>query len=324
MTLVSTPALGLIDTNHMPFYKDITHPRSQLQGKKLSSSQHHRFRRILLCQEMDYMATLLGKPPHTPRRIATFNLPSQKMNDVVAVLYDPFFFVSDAQHELSKRQLETSGCQDDLLCRLFEALERELAEGWTFGYLLNTKTLPFNGKGRDPRSLVGHHVEGYKCDGDGILIMELCDGEDAAILSIRASDGYAKIKMDDDLFWALHSLDGMKAVPRDLVKKPLLITEAVIGVRKNRWGKEAGTVFGLKLEGMRAISFLFLAGKASAREDRIHGDLWLAENDVLREDISMLRGGDETMVEEVRKTGVMAIEHRGLQEDMRGLHGFRD
>ena len=162
-------------------------------------------------------------------------------------------------------------------------------------------------------ALVGHHVEGYKCDRDGILIMELCDGEDVAILSISASDGYAKIKMDDDLFWALHSLDGMKAVPRDLVKKPLLITEAVKGVRKNRWGKEAGTVFGVKLEGMRAISFLFLAGKASAREDRIRGDLWLAENDVLREDISMLHGGDETMVEEVRKTGVMEDEDRRLQ-----------
>ena len=102
---------------------------------------------------MDYMATLLGKTPHSPRRIATFNLPSQKMNDEVVVLYDPFFFVSDAQHELSKRQLEMSGCQDDLLCRLFEALEGEHAEGWTSGYLLNTKTLPFNGKGRDLRSL---------------------------------------------------------------------------------------------------------------------------------------------------------------------------
>lgn len=137
---------------------------------------------------MDYIATLLGKTPHTPRRIAIFNLPSQKMNDVVAVLYDPFFFVSDAQYELSKRQLEMSGCQNDLLCRLFEALEGEHAEGWTLGHLLNTKILPFNGKGRDPRSLVGRHVEGYKWDGDGILILELCDGEDVAILWIKASD----------------------------------------------------------------------------------------------------------------------------------------
>lgn len=117
------------------------------------------------------------------------------------------------------------------------------------GYLLDTKILPFNGKGCDPRSLVGHHIEGYKCDGDGIMILELSDGEDATIISNGSSDDIAKIKMDDEPFWTLHTLDGLAAVPRDITKKPLLITEAVTGVRKNRWGKEAGTVFGLGLAG---------------------------------------------------------------------------
>lgn len=247
------------------------------------------------------------------------------MNDVVAILSDPFFFLSDAQHELSKRRLNASCRKDDLLRRLFEALEAEYAEGWTLGYLLNTKILPYSGKGRDARSLVGHHVEGYECDGDGVVVLALSDGEDVAVLSDNtSSDCGARIKMDHDLFWALHVLDGMRAVPRDLVTKPLLITEAVMGVRKDRWGKEAGTVFGLKLEGMRAISFFFLAGEVFVREDRTCGDVWLAGNDVLREDLGLLHGGDEMVVEEVGKRQVTEDEIIGLQEDVRGLHGHRD
>lgn len=112
----------------------------------------------------------------------------------------------------------------------------------------------------------------------------------------------------------------MKAVPRDLAKKPLLITDAVNGVRKNRRGKEAGTVFGLRLEGMRAISFFFLAGDVFLREDRMCGDVWLAENDVLREDVRMLHGGDEMAVEEVRERVVTEDAAMELEEDMRGLH----
>ena len=276
---------------------------------------------------MDYKATLLGRSPHTPRQLPTSDLPSERMNDVVAVLSDPFFFLSDAQHELSKRELKVSGSKNDLLWRLFEALETENAEGWTLGYLLNTRTLSFNGKGRDPRSVIGHHLEGYRRDKEGIMILNLSDGEDVTILSNKSSDDCAKIKMDHDLFWALHALDGMKAVPRNLAKKPLLITEAATGVRKNRWGKEAGQVFGLKLQGMRAISFFFLAGEASSiREDRMCGDVWLAaENDVLREDVRTLHGGDEMVVEEVsREREAMEEETVGLEEDMRGLHGQCD
>ena len=273
---------------------------------------------------MSYAATLLARTPHNPRQIPTSNLPSQQLNDVVAVLFDPSFFVSDAQHELSKRKLEVSGCKDDLLWRLFEALKAEHAEGWTLGYLLNTKILPFHDKGLDPQSLSGHHVEGYKSDGDGIMILELSDGEDVSILSNTSSDDCAKIKMDHDLFWALHTVDGMKAVPCDLAKKPLLITEAVMGVRKDRWGKEAGTVFGLKLEGMRAISFFFLAREAPIREDRICGDVWLADNVVLREDVRMLHGCNEMVVGEVREAWVTEDKSTGLEEDTRWLHGRRD
>ena len=238
------------------------------------------------------MTNLLGKTPHNPRQIPVSNPPLRNMDDVVAVLSDPFFFVCDAAHELRMRNLNASGCKDDLLCRLYEVLDAEHAEGWTLGYLLNTKILPFNGKGRDPQTLVGHHVEGYECDGESI-ILGLSDGEDMTILSRNSRDECAMIKMDHDLFWALHTLDGMKAVPRNLAINPLLIIEAVVGVRKNRWGEEAGSVFGLKLEGMKAISFFFLAGEASSREDRICGDVWLEDNKLLREDTRMLHGGDE-------------------------------
>lgn len=270
---------------------------------------------------MDCTTNLLGKAPHNPRQIQISHPPSQSMIDVVAVLTDSFFFASDAQHELGKRNLNASGCQDEVLRRLYEALEAEYADGWTLGYLLNTRIVPFNGKGRAPQSLVGHHVEGYKCDGDGI-ILGLSDGEDVTILSSESSDECATIKMDHDLFWALHTLDAMKAVPRNLVRNPLLITEAVTGVRKNRWGKEAGAVFGLKLEGMRAISFFFLAGEACTREDRMCGNVWLAENDLLRGDIRMLHGGDEIIFEEMRERQMTQDETVLLGEDVRGLHGY--
>ena len=129
------------------------------------------------------MATLRGRNPHTPRHIPVTNFSSQIMADVVAVLFDPYFFISDAQHELGKRKLKVSGSKNVLLQRLFEALEAEHAEGWTLGYLLNTKIVPFHSKGRDPRSLIGHHVEGYKCDVDGNIVLELSDGEDVTIYS---------------------------------------------------------------------------------------------------------------------------------------------
>ena len=271
---------------------------------------------------MDYMATFLGTNPHNPCQIPTSNEPSQKMNDVVAVLSDPFFFISDAQHELSKRKLKVSGCKDDLLWRLFEALEAEHAKDWTLGYLLDTKILPFNGNGIDPGCLVGHHVQRYKCDGDGVMVLELSDGEDVTIRSNKTCDNLTRIKMDHDLFWALHTLDGMNAVPRNPVKKPLMITQAAMGVRKDRWGKEAGIVLGLKLEGMRAISFLFLAREASIREDRICGDIWLADDVILREDMRMLHGGDKMVVETAMERRVTMEESRGLEEDMKGLHGY--
>lgn len=301
MTSTSKPASGFVDISYMQSYRYIKAPKFKPRQQKLIASQHSRFRQALLWEGMDYRIALLGRTPHTPSQIPASALSSQNMNDVVAVLSDPFFFVSDAHHELSKRGLKVSGSKDELLRRLFEALEAEHMEGWTSGYLLSTRIIPFDGRGRDPRSLIGHHVAGCNCVGDGSLTLELSDGEDMAVLSTEPSDECSTIKMDHDLFWALHALDGMKAVPRNLREKPLLIIEAVTGLRKNRWGKEAGNVFGLKLEGMRAISFLFLAGKTSIREDRIRGDVWLAENDVLREDIRMLHGGNVMMAEEERE-----------------------
>ena len=261
-----------------------------------------------------------GRDPHTPRHIPITNLSSQMLADVVSVLSDPYFFISDAQHELSKRKLKVSGSKNVLLQRLFEALEAEHAEGWTLGYLLNTKIIPFHGKGRDPRSLIGHHVEGYKCNGDGIMVLEISDGEDVTVQSNQSPETCARIKMDDELFWAFHSLDGMTTVPRRLASNPLLIIEAVLGVRKNRWGKEAGIVLGLKMEGMRAIAFLFLAGESSIREDRVCGDVWLAENDVLRKDIRLLHGGDEMVFQEGVDRRMEEDEAIRL-EDVRMMHG---
>ena len=271
---------------------------------------------------MDYM-NLHGRVPHSPRQIPTTSgLRSQNMNDVVAVLLDPFFFISDAQHELSKRNLTLSGSKDDLLWRLFEALETEYAEGWTLGYLLDTKILTPSTAQFDPRNLIGHHVAGYRCEGAGVIVLELSDGEDLTIVSTKSNDDCSQIKLDHDLFWAFHTLQGMHIVSRNLTQKPLLITDAAAGVRKDRWGKEAGTVLGLKLTGMREMSFFFLGASVSVREDRICGDVWLARNDVLREDLSVLHGGDDMVGDVVKKEmGGTGDEDEGLVEDLRGVHG---
>ena len=266
---------------------------------------------------------LLGKVPHSPRHIPTTSgLQSQQMNDVVAVLLDPFFFVSDAHHELSKRNLSVSGSKDDLLWRLFEALETEYAEGWTLGYLLDTKILPPCTARFDPRDLIGHHVAGYRCEAAGVIVLELSDGEDLNILSTKPSDDCSQIKLDHDLFWAFHALQGMHIVSRNLAQKPLLIADAAAGVRKDRWGKEAGMVVGLKLTGMREMSFFFLGAPVSVREDRICGDVWLARNDVLREDLSVLHGGDEMVGGMVKKEmRARRDEDEGLGEDLGGVSG---
>lgn len=227
------------------------------------------------------MTTLLGRTPYSPRTIPASNPASQNVYDVIAVPSDPFFFVSDAPHELSKRKLEVSGSKDDLLWRLFEALEAEIAEGWTLGYLLSTKPRPFNGKGRDSRSLIGHHLEGCNSPRDGTMILELSAGETVTLPSNKPTDHRATIKMDHDLFCARHTLDGTNAAPRNPVKKPLPTTEIVAGARKHRREKDAGTACSLKREGMRAASFLsparVLAGEASVREDRMCGHVWRAE-----------------------------------------------
>ena len=266
---------------------------------------------------------LLGKVPHSPRHIPTTSgLRSQQMNDVVAVLLDPFFFVSDAQHELSKRNLSVCGSKDDLLWRLFEALETEYAGGWTLGYLLDTKILPSSTARFDQRNLIGHHVAGYKCEESGVIILELSDGEDLTILSTKSSDDCSQIKLDHDLFWAFHILHGMHIVARDLADKPLLIADAAAGVRKDRWGKEAGTVLGLKLTGMREMSFFFLGAPVSVREDRICGDVWLARNDVLREDLNVLHGGDEMVGDVVKKEmRARGDEDEVLVEESSDVHG---
>ena len=113
-----------------------------------------------------------------PRPIpTTSDHPLQHLDDVVAVLSDPHCYTSDAQHEPRKRNLTTCGPKTALLQRLFDALGAEHADGWLSGYLLNTKLLPFNsGKRSCPRRLVGHLVESYNSDGDGVVTLELSDG----------------------------------------------------------------------------------------------------------------------------------------------------
>ena len=69
------------------------------------------------------------------------------------------------------------------------------------------------------------------------------------------------------------------------------------------------------------MAFLFLAGEASTREDQVCGDVWLAENDVLREDIRLLHGGGEMVFQEGGDRRMEEEEAIRLEEDMRVMHG---
>ena len=110
----------------------------------------------------------------------------------------------------------------------------------------------------------------------------------------------------------------MDPVPRRFYDNPLLIAEVATGVRKDRWRREAGTVLGLRLEDLMAISFCVLDGRTSIREDRLCEDGWMAENHVLHQDMRVLHGRDEMVVEEVR---TWPMTEKEAAEDMRALRG---
>ncbi|CAD6594528.1 MAG: hypothetical protein ASARMPREDX12_009295 [Alectoria sarmentosa] len=185
--------------------------------------------------------------------------------------------VRELQHELRKRGLPVSGIKKDLRRRVMEALGSEYADGWTLGYLLNMKIIPFNGRGRDPQTLVGRHVTGLSgWDDDNTMTIMLSDDEDQTIVCQAADADDLNFGMDQELFDLFYTSSNEE---RTYEKKPLLVTEAAMALCKDHQGVVAATILGIKLAGMKEMGFFDVNddGKPDGTSwAKLGVDVWLA------------------------------------------------
>ena len=165
--------------------------------------------------------------------------------------------IQELRHELRKRSVNDHGRKKKRLRdRLRGALKREYNNGWTRGYLLNIKIIPFDGRGRDPQTLVGRHVTGLRAKGSNRLIIMLSDGQDQTVV-FQAS--YSQSGDTDELHLALSA--GLIRLVRTSSDEPptdqksFLITEAATALCKNHHGEEAARTIGIKLAGMKTMAF---------------------------------------------------------------------
>ncbi len=160
------------------------------------------------------------------------------------------------RHELRKREINAFGSKVDLRIRLMAALRREYDSGWTCGYLLSIKIIPFNGCGRDPQTLVGRHVAGLRAKGSNRLTIMLSDGPDQTVVY---QTSYSPLSDDDEMHLGLSGglfrLVRTSSDESQTYDQPLLITEAATALCRNHQGKVAATIFGIKLEGMEQMAF---------------------------------------------------------------------
>lgn len=213
-------------------------------------------------------------PPQSQPPLTTLS-PSNQMDK--ATLEVDTLTVRELQHELRKRGLSVTGIKRDLRKRVIKALRSEYAEGWTLGYLLEIKIIPFNGRGRDPRTLIGRHVTGLGEIEDNKMVIMLSDGEDPTIVCQASDADDLEFHMDEELFRLFHTSSGES---RTYVKNPLLVTDATIALCKNIQGVAAATIFGIKLAGMKEMAFINVLDKEEL--DDISWaelvDAWLGED----------------------------------------------
>lgn len=183
--------------------------------------------------------------------------------------------VRKLQHELRKRDLPVSGIKD-LRKRVMEALRSEYADGWTLGYLLNIKIIPFNGRGRDPQTLVGRHVTGLSNWDDNTMTIMLSDDEDQTIVCQAADADDLNFVVDQELFTLFYTLSKKE---RTYEKKPLLVTEAAVALCKGHQGAVAATILGIKLAGMKEMGFFDVNDDGKPDQTsraKLGVDVWLA------------------------------------------------
>ncbi len=156
--------------------------------------------------------------PDQPDRIsiATSTLISPQTKSVIPValiMEEVIEYVNSLKMPHLKQILRSRGQYDRgrkpaLQKRLVEGLRKDYAEGWTHGRVLNTKIVPFNGRGRDPKELIGLHLKSVQLTGRryGVLggTLRITDGEDQFIMMRPSPRVATGICVDfEDSYWNL-------------------------------------------------------------------------------------------------------------------------
>jgi hypothetical protein len=128
-----------------------------------------------------------------------------------------------------------------------------------------TTIIPFDGKGRDPNSLVGRKIKWYYKSGKGIgLLTFKCQDGIAQFYNELDLVGYEPgVTENNDMTW-FHLDPKLKSALSSLSRSErtiCTIEEACTGKRKV--GSEEFRVIGIKLQGMRERGFIYC--KKSAR-----------------------------------------------------------
>jgi hypothetical protein len=123
-----------------------------------------------------------------------------------------------------------------------------------------TTIIPFDGKGRDPNSLVGRKIKWYYKSGKGIGFLTFkCQDGIAQFYNELDLVGYEPgVTENNDISTRLHLDPNLKSALSSLSRSErttCTIEEACTGKRKV--GSEEFRVIGIKLQGMREMGFIY-------------------------------------------------------------------
>lgn len=145
-------------------------------------------------------------------------------------------------------------------------MREDYNKGWSFGEHLDTRIVPFAGKGFDPRRLVGCRVVYYRQVGPGYengpfgsANVEIVGEGFSGCILVKAfsTDGWldTMLEIDSGCIEFPH-LTGIDSEARPIFSEPKKVIEAASGLRRNLCGQIISRVVGLRLEGMHHMSFL--------------------------------------------------------------------
>ena len=176
--------------------------------------------------------------------------------------------VSELKDACRARKVTVTGNKHILIARLCNSYDR-------------TTIIDWDGIGTDPATLVGLQIYGFVLNEEGCeLVLDVGQGQQIRIEARYASMRYAEIAMDEHLHAAISHLErehdygqANKPLENDPTRKPLLVLEASLGIRRSTVAKdpqessrkkpeletwvENHKVIGLRLQGMKAMGWIF-------------------------------------------------------------------